>query len=138
MWPLFPLLHITGLEVFELPSREVFQFLVVNGVFGSMISDFLWAHCVLLTSPIIAITGTADTLFKFAPVIFDADIVCRPLKYSFRTLFDNPARADFRLCYKRQIIFNLVFSRCVRRAGRISFRQHQAQQAIFRSATILA
>jgi solute carrier family 35 protein F5 len=71
LWPLFPLLHATGFEHFTLPSGAAMGVLLLNGFFGSVISDFLWAHTVLLTSPLIATLGLALTI----PLAVLADFV---------------------------------------------------------------
>jgi len=55
--PLFPILDTIGMEYFELPSKIVLLYLFVNGLIGSVLSDYLWLLGVLLTSPLIATLG---------------------------------------------------------------------------------
>jgi len=62
-WPLFPLLHATRIEAWVgFPSWSVLGFLTLNGLVGTVVSDFLWAKSVLLTSPLIASLGLALTV----------------------------------------------------------------------------
>ena len=62
-WPCFFLLHATGVEEWQgLPSAGVMAFLTLNGILGTVVSDFLWAKSVLLTSPLVASLGLALTV----------------------------------------------------------------------------
>lgn len=70
-WPGFFLLHATGIETFHAPPLNVLVALTVNGFFGSVISDFLWARSVLLTSPLIATMGLSLTI----PLAMGVDVV---------------------------------------------------------------
>ena len=62
MWPLGFILHFTGVEVFAVPSLKVLGFLAVNGIVGTVISDYLWILAVLLASPVIATVGLSLTI----------------------------------------------------------------------------
>lgn len=42
LWPGFLLLHYTGLEAFELPSQLVWTYILINGLIGTVLSEFLW------------------------------------------------------------------------------------------------
>ncbi|XP_019724569.1 solute carrier family 35 member F5-like [Hippocampus comes] len=42
LWPGFLLLHYTGFEAFELPSQLVWAYILVNGLIGTVLSEFLW------------------------------------------------------------------------------------------------
>jgi solute carrier family 35, member F5 len=42
MWPLFFVVHYTGVETFEIPSWEVIGYLFLNGMFGTVLSDVFW------------------------------------------------------------------------------------------------
>eukprot|EP00744_Colponema_vietnamica_P012593 GILI01017674.1.p1 GENE.GILI01017674.1~~GILI01017674.1.p1 ORF type:complete len:456 (+),score=99.75 GILI01017674.1:95-1369(+) len=57
LWPLFFILNALNAEVFEFPSSQTLLFLAANGVFGTVISNFLWAHAVLLLSPLVGTLG---------------------------------------------------------------------------------
>lgn len=61
-WPGLPLLHYLQWERFELPSGRVFGLLLLNAFIGSVLSDFLWAKSVVLTSPLLGNTGLALTV----------------------------------------------------------------------------
>jgi solute carrier family 35 protein F5 len=61
-WPGFFLLAAAGVESLTAPPSQVLLMLTVNGIFGTVISDFLWAKSVLLTSPLIASLGLALTI----------------------------------------------------------------------------
>lgn len=62
-WPLFFLLHAAAIERWEgVPAGSVVAFLTLNGLLGTVVSDYLWAKSVLLTSPLIASLGLALTV----------------------------------------------------------------------------
>lgn len=42
LWPGFLLLHYAGLEPFELPSKLVCMYIIINGLIGTVLSEFLW------------------------------------------------------------------------------------------------
>ncbi|XP_026867690.2 solute carrier family 35 member F5 isoform X3 [Electrophorus electricus] len=42
LWPGFVLLHYSGLEAFEMPSWLVISYIVINGLIGTVLSEFLW------------------------------------------------------------------------------------------------
>lgn len=42
LWPGFLLLHYTGFEAFELPSQMVWTYILINGLIGTVLSEFLW------------------------------------------------------------------------------------------------
>ncbi len=68
-WPVVPLLNVTRIEKFELPSRRTLVLIGVNALIGSVLSDFLWAKSVVLTS---ALVGTiALSLTVPLSLIFD-------------------------------------------------------------------
>jgi solute carrier family 35 protein F5 len=57
MWPMFLIVHYTGLEPFEVPSIQVVGFLILNGSIGTVLSDVFWSLGVLLTSPVACTVG---------------------------------------------------------------------------------
>ncbi len=77
-WPGFILLHFTGVEPFVWPSGRVVSYLLVNGFFGSVVSDFLWARSVLLTTPVIATLGLTMTI----PMALLVDAVVNGRKFN--------------------------------------------------------
>lgn len=42
MWPVFFVLNFTQIEAFELPNRRQFIVLLINGLFGTVLSEALW------------------------------------------------------------------------------------------------
>lgn len=47
LWPGFFLLHYTGFEDFEFPNKVVLMCIVINGLIGTVLSEFLWLWYVL-------------------------------------------------------------------------------------------
>ncbi len=62
LWPGFFILHWSGIELFQLPGGAALGFLILNGLLGTVLSDFLWAQAVLRTSPLIATVGVSLTI----------------------------------------------------------------------------
>ncbi|KAK5630800.1 hypothetical protein RRF57_006515 [Xylaria bambusicola] len=57
LWPLFPILHYTGIEPFELPpTGKIWAIVLLNSLF-SFISDISWAYAMLLTTPLVVTVG---------------------------------------------------------------------------------
>ena len=62
LFPLFPILHFTGLETFELPpTRRIWTILVINSL-ASLSSDICWAYAMVLTSPLLVTVGLSLTI----------------------------------------------------------------------------
>ncbi|KAL6402205.1 putative vacuolar membrane protein [Ilyonectria robusta] len=62
LWPIFFVLHWTGLEPFELPpTGKIWTIIIVNAV-GSFISDVSWAYALLLTTPLVVTVGLSLTI----------------------------------------------------------------------------
>ncbi|KAF2835372.1 hypothetical protein M501DRAFT_924037, partial [Patellaria atrata CBS 101060] len=62
LWPGFFILHLVGIERFDLPpTGTVWKILIANGVM-SIISDFSWAYALLLTSPLLVTVGLNLTI----------------------------------------------------------------------------
>ncbi|KAF9198138.1 hypothetical protein BGZ49_001138 [Haplosporangium sp. Z 27] len=72
LWPIFGVLHWTGVEPFELPhdSRIVWMILV-NAFIGTFVSDYLWLLSMLLTTPLVVTLGLSLTI----PLALLGDIV---------------------------------------------------------------
>lgn len=79
MWPGFLILSLTGVEEFITPPASVIGMLTLNGIFGTVISDYLWARSVLLTSPLIASIGLALTI----PLAILVDWAIHDLQFTF-------------------------------------------------------
>ena len=62
LWPGFILLNYTGIECFEVPSPKVLLFLMINGFFGTFLSDLLWAYSIKLLNPVICTLGITLTI----------------------------------------------------------------------------
>lgn len=75
-WPIIPLLHVWGWETFELPSKHVAGIMILNALIGSVLSDFLWAKSVVLTS---ALVGTI-ALSLTVPLSLIFDVVLQKIK----------------------------------------------------------
>ncbi|KAK8248957.1 hypothetical protein IWZ00DRAFT_489913 [Phyllosticta capitalensis] len=62
LWPGLVILHLTGIERFEIPpSGRVLAIVLVNST-SSLVSDFCWAYSMLLTSPLIVTVGLSMTI----------------------------------------------------------------------------
>mmetsp|Transcript_41170 Transcript_41170/g.90379 ORF Transcript_41170/g.90379 Transcript_41170/m.90379 type:complete len:361 (+) Transcript_41170:390-1472(+) len=56
--PLFPLLHFSGVEPFELPpSRSALAAVLLNALLSTVLPDMLLAKAVVMTSPLLATLG---------------------------------------------------------------------------------
>ncbi|KAF7320438.1 hypothetical protein MKEN_00828700 [Mycena kentingensis (nom. inval.)] len=61
LWPVAVLLHVTGIEPFELPPRDAAAALLVNmGI--TLSSDFIYVIAMLKTSPIVCTVGLSLTI----------------------------------------------------------------------------
>ncbi|KAI6084787.1 hypothetical protein F4821DRAFT_242311 [Hypoxylon rubiginosum] len=62
LWPLFVILHFTGIEPFELPpSGNIWAIIMLNSI-SSFISDISWAYAMLLTTPLVVTVGLSLTI----------------------------------------------------------------------------
>lgn len=62
LFPLFPILHLTGLEHFRFPpTRRIWTIMLVNSV-SSLCSDICWAYAMVLTSPLVVTVGLSLTI----------------------------------------------------------------------------
>lgn len=62
LWPGFIILHVTGVETFELPPSGFVTAIILCNSIGSLVSDIAWAYAVLLTSPIVVTVGLSITI----------------------------------------------------------------------------
>ena len=53
LWPGLIVLHVTQKETFELPSSRQWEFLIVNGIIGTVLSELLWLWGCFLTSSLV-------------------------------------------------------------------------------------
>ncbi|KAI1092270.1 hypothetical protein F5B19DRAFT_454738 [Rostrohypoxylon terebratum] len=62
LWPLFFILHFTGVEPFELPpTGKVWMIVLINSI-SSFVSDISWAYAMLLTTPLVVTVGLSLTI----------------------------------------------------------------------------
>lgn len=62
LWPGLVILHLTGIEPFQLPpTNKILTIVLVNSA-SSLVSDFCWAYAMLLTSPLIVSVGLSLTI----------------------------------------------------------------------------
>lgn len=62
LWPGMIILHLTGIETFEMPpTNRILTIVLVNSA-SSLVSDFCWAYAMLLTSPLIVTVGLSLTI----------------------------------------------------------------------------
>lgn len=62
LWPGMVVLHLTGIEPFQLPpTSKILTIVLVNSA-SSLVSDFCWAYSMLLTSPLIVTVGLSLTI----------------------------------------------------------------------------
>ncbi|KAI1772936.1 hypothetical protein F4818DRAFT_128951 [Hypoxylon cercidicola] len=60
--PLFPILHYTGIEPFELPpDGKIWAIIFLNSI-SSFASDLSWAYAMLLTTPLVVTVGLSLTI----------------------------------------------------------------------------
>lgn len=79
-WPFFFILHYTGIEKFELPpTSETWTFIIINGIFGTIVAELLWLWGCFLTSSLI---GTM-ALGLVTPVTVVWDICVNRVKFSW-------------------------------------------------------
>ncbi|GJJ69067.1 solute carrier family 35, member F5 [Entomortierella parvispora] len=72
LWPMFGVLHWTGVEPFELPSdTKVIWMIGVNAIVGTFVSDYLWLLSMLMTSPLVVTLGLSLTI----PLALLGDVV---------------------------------------------------------------
>lgn len=79
LWPGFIVLDYTGIEHFELPNLRVLLFLMINGFFGTFLSDLLWAYSIKLLNPVICTLGITLTI----PLSMLVDLLANDKSFTF-------------------------------------------------------
>ncbi|OCT63213.1 solute carrier family 35 member F5 isoform X2 [Xenopus laevis] len=79
LWPGFFLLHYTGFEAFEFPSTLVWIYIVINGLIGTVLSEFLWLWGCFLTSSLIGTLALSLTI----PLSVIADMCLQKVHFSW-------------------------------------------------------
>ena len=65
------ILHVTQKETFELPNSRQWEFLIINGLIGTVVSELLWLWGCFLTSSLVRkspmglIFGIGDRLYFY-------------------------------------------------------------------------
>lgn len=80
-WPGVLILNWTGLEPFEWPTWRVALMLTANALIGTVLSDFLWALSVLLTTPLT--TTLSLSLTVPLSIILDSVWKRKPFGYGY-------------------------------------------------------
>ncbi|KAK3501643.1 hypothetical protein B0T13DRAFT_463930 [Neurospora crassa] len=62
LWPLFIILHVTGIETFELPPNGTTWAIIWINTISSFFSDIIWAYAMLLTTPLVVTVGLSLTI----------------------------------------------------------------------------
>ncbi|KAL8305404.1 hypothetical protein RB600_008338 [Gaeumannomyces tritici] len=62
LWPMFFILHFTGIETLALPpSGKIWGIILLNSL-SSFVSDMSWAYAMLLTTPLVVTMGLSLTI----------------------------------------------------------------------------
>lgn len=77
LWPGLFIVHFVGSESFALPNSEQWQFLVINGLLGTVLSELLWLWGCFYTSSLVATLAISLNI----PLTILADIVWKGRKY---------------------------------------------------------
>ncbi|XP_050388484.1 solute carrier family 35 member F5 [Patella vulgata] len=80
MWPGFLILHYSKSEEFVWPTKSQWFFITVNGLVGTVFSEFLWLWGCFLTSSLIGTLALGLTI----PLTMIADSVMKEVKYTWR------------------------------------------------------
>ncbi|EFX05718.1 rab small monomeric GTPase [Grosmannia clavigera kw1407] len=62
LWPGLLLLHVTGIEPFELPPTGHVWAIILTNSLSSFLSDLTWAYAMLLTTPLVVTVGLSLTI----------------------------------------------------------------------------
>ncbi|XP_069791316.1 solute carrier family 35 member F5-like isoform X2 [Narcine bancroftii] len=79
LWPGFFLLHYTGFEAFEFPTQSVWMYILINGLIGTVLSEFLWLWGCFLTSSLIGTLALSLTI----PLSMITDIYMKKMEFSW-------------------------------------------------------
>ncbi|KRT85719.1 hypothetical protein AMK59_987, partial [Oryctes borbonicus] len=79
LWPLFFIFHYMQYEIFELPNKHQLMFLLLNGFFGTVVSEVLWLWGCFLTSSLIATVAISLTI----PMTMLADVILKKVSYPY-------------------------------------------------------
>eukprot|EP00048_Salpingoeca_helianthica_P016851 m.234525 g.234525 ORF g.234525 m.234525 type:complete len:395 (-) comp19641_c0_seq1:36-1220(-) len=71
VWPGLLVVHFAGIEPFEWPSGRTWLFLLTIALIGTVLSELLWLHATLITTPVISTVAVSVSI----PVAIIADHV---------------------------------------------------------------
>ena len=71
--------NIFSIEVWITPNLQTFGYILLNGLIGTALSDYLWLLSVLLTSPVVATLGLSLTI----PVSMVCDFIIHGTIFDF-------------------------------------------------------
>ena len=60
--PIVGLLYVLNIEPLSQLTWQIFGLLIIKGLFDNVLSDYLWARAVVLTSPTVATIGLSLTI----------------------------------------------------------------------------
>jgi solute carrier family 35, member F5 len=72
-------LYFYSIEVWITPDLQTFGYILLNGLIGTALSDYLWLLSVLLTSPVVATLGLSLTI----PVSMVCDFIIHGTNFDF-------------------------------------------------------
>ena len=76
LWPIFLVLHFTGLEQLQLPpNTTIWTMIAINALIGTFLSDYIWLLAVLMTSPLTVTLGLSLTI----PLALIGDVLFKGL-----------------------------------------------------------
>lgn len=79
LWPGFFMLHFSGSEPFEWPDGEQWLYIALNGIIGTVLSEFLWLWGCFLTSSLIGTLALSLTI----PMTMLADTLLKEVNYTW-------------------------------------------------------
>ncbi|SPO00669.1 related to integral membrane protein [Cephalotrichum gorgonifer] len=62
LWPMFFILHFTGMEPFAMPPTARIWLIILANSISSFVSDISWAYAMLLTTPLVVTVGLSLTI----------------------------------------------------------------------------
>ena len=62
LWPAIILIHVLGLEPFELPTTRTIWLVVAANASITFVSDYLWVLAMLMTSPLVVTVGISMSI----------------------------------------------------------------------------
>nr|CCA14055.1 Drug/Metabolite Transporter (DMT) Superfamily putative [Albugo laibachii Nc14] len=80
--PVVVILHYNGIESLHGLTWEIFQLMCVKGLFDNVLSDYLWAQSVIMTSPTVATVGLSLTV----PLAIVSDLLFHNILPGWKTI----------------------------------------------------